>query len=1642
MNKTLKNNKYNKIRKKRKISKKHGGGPRKSPGAKAQFERLERAKNFYAKKIQNAYRKQRNKGIQAAQGAIDAEKRRIATVPDIQSAIGTPLPNPTITQSKIPKLESMELEQQKLQTPKRKSIFGLKSGKKQKDQSILNLTPSESDQLEFSPKLADTTETVSPFKKFKKGVGNRLGTLKQKLTPDPKTRTVKNRQSLEAKVHDDSAGVELEDIARAPSSDLELNKENLIPVQQNISAKPNEQIYKNCLNLLTSNLVKYQTSEINNIVINSWFYNNDFISLLLSEANDPLLSHFENISFSECKSSKKYLNPLVANNIDKYYQQIIKIKQNELKIIKELQEIENSEYYKEIEKNYKPSNLDIDLESVKEGDICQEYDVTACPKDECKVVDDECVLNEDEIIMTGGANNSNLISSLQNLTISINNFNKNNRKVSEKEYNELILNLKKNSNSIVNRATKIVSVLGDSLTSISVKIKSNIRHGLNSTSKQLDEKTIALIQKAKNLSDASIRAINLLNKGLSEFGTKTIGILSLGASETLKASSLAFSKILEGGNYITSQTLQLISSTSGKIKSLFGSIYELIGNTTYNVAEQAKKLKGKLLNPKIVDINCQEQILEKVLDRYQSGYNIDKKIYTKNLVFNEEFMNLLKTGILTDQFSQNVDSNSEDLSKCINLATSYNNLLDFFKNFNESKQTIAEEEPINVVEDVHVNSSSLPSDAEHNPEIFTSSHSSTIDSKLDDPFLSSLSESKDDSLLPPLSTPPPSYESATKNDPAAAIFQKGGGIFSSSSISANLFTRLKAILSKLRTSIYNVTNKSFNIKQKNYIQGFLNQKETEWNNSQIKTSIGSISSADKELLQKISNNYTSLSQNFYDVRSTLQKIPENIEQLIFKKLTLNELERQKLEDKIKKQLADQDDQEKGSQIKNLTEEKERLEKILEVYKQYGYIGLNPLYNDDQIKVVIPDSCGNIVHGDFSGVKGIVQNMIKFKQEEKKFNYYLHEFIENQSQANPDVPELPSILGGNNEFNENLNDLKGDKYCLTNALNILLQKEAFSANQDICTNNPNDYFILPHVGSLTKSQTLSIYVDKVKNILDLIGVNSDPLSPNNCNFNNTSQKKYLQFLLGLYGFKYQIIGSMSGGAPSLSDTDSSLPSPIGSSIPSLISTPAPSRSQSPTLSIEDGEHPPGPPINTIFGISGGIVDSSRNVPNSLMPGFILLSESNGKVNYIILTNDAFRPQSSVEDIRSAVKNNYQFRLVPDNLDLESKKYYNEKIDFNKIDASVFNSADKFRTFINNQLDNKGVIPEIKKVIYIYNQNYNDADSEKREVINLYKNKELLDTETLDTIKSDHSEVGISIDEGKKNIEISDKVKQKEIEDIQAQINQLIVNKKQINQTIEKNKNIIDELYVELKELQDDKTKYDKEKITIEASINKNNLSIEENEKSITIIESKISQLQIEIQPESGLSKGVKQGKQEEIKRFNEQLSKIKSDILTAKNNNIDLNSQIKTLDITYKNQLKQYDNNEIKISKLEEEIEESKSLLPNIESQLTALQSELSNIQSGGSKNRKKSKKREKKYSKSKNIFSRKKHKKVKINKKNKSKKIKKHKQKSNKRGGYGAGDLKIVRPQITTTDAISAFLQGKHMKGNKFLLTNKKYKNY
>jgi len=49
--------------------------------------------------------------------------------------------------------------------------------------------------------------------------------------------------------------------------------------------------------------------------------------------------------------------------------------------------------------------------------------------------------------------------------------------------------------------------------------------------------------------------------------------------------------------------------------------------------------------------------------------------------------------------------------------------------------------------------------------------------------------------------------------------------------------------------------------------------------------------------------------------------------------------------------------------------------------------------------------------------------------------------------------------------------------------------------------------------------------------------------------------------------------------------------------------------------------------------------------------------------------------------------------------------------------------------------------------------------------------------------------------------------------------------------------------------------------------------------------------------------------------------------------------------------------------------------------------------------------------------------------------MKKHKPKSIKRGGYGSGDLKIVRPQITTTDALNSLLHNKHTDGKKYLLT-------
>ena len=1036
-----------------------------------------------------------------------------------------------------------------------------------------------------------------------------------------------------------------------------------------------------------------------------------------------------------------------------------------------------------------------------------------------------------------------------------------------------------------------------------------------------------------------------------------------------------------------------------------------------NIISKLPNLKG-MLYPYSIPSDCQKSLLQNILVTNSQLYDSSELKYIAPFQFNEEFINLIRQSNTTNKL---LNLPLDEVNDCQKLVNSFKNLI----------------QSIQFLEKVVIPLSSIESKPSEGSSILSESLSISDDSE-----------------------------------------QKGGDIFNKNP-SSNPYTRVKNNTKLLINEIIKLSNQSYDKGQQSNILGYLNQKELEWNNKQINTEIKSeiagLTQEDRELLNKISENYYKLSGNYGDILASLKTLPDTIEQQILKKLSMNELERQKLEDKIKKQIKDQDDQENGSQIQNLKKEKEILEKILEKYRQYGYIGLNPTDGDDTVKVNLPDSCGNIIPTNDS-IKGFLYGMATYKVDNpKKYNYYLHEFIENQKTANPNVPKLPSVLGGANKFNDSLTNIMGDKICLTNALNILLQKEAFSVNQQItASNSTSEYFVLPETGELTKSPTLPIYVDKVKNILELIGVNNDPLNSNECSLDNTSQQKYLEFLLALYGFKYEIIETsveMKGGAP-----NTNLPSVIAPQNPSvpttfpapnyqpITSSPQPSALPPPSASMlssspiststtlsssltsssidEKTSSNANSIINSIFGINGDEINRTKEIPNTTTPGFILLTKLGDKTNYIILTNDGYRSESSVENTNSVVNNNHEFRLVPDNnLACQSGNCYtNHKINFQYIKPSTFNSPNELRSFINEQLtnDSKELIPKIEKVIFIYNPKYNIADSEKRELINLYKNNRLFNETTLTDIKQDHSNEKIANEAKTKKEDEDLKDNQQEKEKIEQQINKLISKQKELLQKNNDNKKEIDTLYVDLKELQDNKKKYDIEKIGIQSSISKNNLSIDENTKSLQSIKDKIEQLSNEIQPTSGLTAGVKQGKQEEIKKLNQQISKIKSDILKEKNDNIDLQSKQQTLDITYGDELKKYQNIEKKIETLENEINDNKTLLSTIATQIQSLENELSKLQSGGKKFKNKSKKREKKYSKSKNILSRKKYKKIKNNKKNnknKSKKIKKHKPKSIKRGGYGPGDLKIVTPQITTTDALKSLLNNKHMDGNKYLLT-------
>ena len=1029
-----------------------------------------------------------------------------------------------------------------------------------------------------------------------------------------------------------------------------------------------------------------------------------------------------------------------------------------------------------------------------------------------------------------------------------------------------------------------------------------------------------------------------------------------------------------------------------------------------NIISKLPNLKG-MLSPYSIPSNCQSSLLQNILVTNSQLYDSSELKYKAPFQFNEEFINLIRQNSTTNKL---LNLQLDELSDCQKLVNSYKNLI----------------QSIQFLETVVIPLSSIESKP---------SEGSSIPSTSDEVSISSDSDSE----------------------------QKGGYIFNKNP-SSNPYTRVKNNTKLLINEIIKLSNQSYDKGQESNILGYLNQKESEWNSKQIKTEIkteiAGLTQEDRELLNKISKNYYKLSGNYGDILASIKTLPDTIEQQILKKLSMNELERQNLEDKIKKQIEDQDDQESGSQIQNLKNEKEILEKILEKYRQYGYIGLNPTDGDDTVKVNLPDSCGNIIPTNDS-IKGFLYGMTTYKVDNpKKYNYYLHEFIKNQETANPNVPKLPSVLGG---ANDSLLNIMGDKICLTNALNILLQKEAFSVNQQIAaSNNTSEYFVLPETGELTKSPTLPIYVDKVKNILELIGVNNDPLNSNECSLDNTSQQKYLEFLLGLYGFKYEIIGTsieMKSGAPDTNlppvtvpqnpSAQTSFPAPNYQPItpsPPSASLPLPSDSMlssspistSTTLSSsltsssigEKTSSNTNSIINSIFGINGGKINTTKEIPNTITPGFILLTKLGDKTNYIILTNDGYRPESSVENTNSAVNNNHDFRLVPDNnLACQSGNCYtNHKINFQYIKPTTFNSPNELRSFINEQLtnDSKELIPKIEKVIFIYNPNYNIADSEKREIINLYKDNRLFNETKLTDIQQDHSTVTPSIEDEDLKKEKTDSEKKAKIVEIKVLEEKLSVNNVQIND--------LEKKIIEI----------DQKVTKIQTEIN-NDTTLEISNTAILIedLENKNKRLQMLVDKKLPYDKA-KQGVSYKIKSEESYSNKIDEN----ENKITELKQKINTFtSASYKsNEFKK----QLKEQNLDPESDKRQLIIQitnlrnendKIENKIQTLEGEL--LSKGGSKNKNKSKKREKKYSKSKNIFSRKKYKIIKNNKKNNnknnkknnnkniSKKIKKHKPKSIKRGGYGPGDLKIVTPQITTTDALKSLLNNKHMDGNKYLLT-------
>ena len=177
------------------------------------------------------------------------------------------------------------------------------------------------------------------------------------------------------------------------------------------------------------------------------------------------------------------------------------------------------------------------------------------------------------------------------------------------------------------------------------------------------------------------------------------------------------------------------------------------------------------------------------------------------------------------------------------------------------------------------------------------------------------------------------------------------------------------------------------IESKIIFQG-LQLKEYEYSQGQKGQQSSGFSANDRKLLQDILDNYNNIKGIDADIKNSIQSIPGQVEQLVLKKLTMNELARQQLEDRIRKQIEDQDNKDKVSTLKQLQQENKNLEMVLEKYRQYGYIGINPADDDDLITFVNPNDDEK---GPKEGTpKSLVMGMYNSKEEDpQKYNFYRH-----------------------------------------------------------------------------------------------------------------------------------------------------------------------------------------------------------------------------------------------------------------------------------------------------------------------------------------------------------------------------------------------------------------------------------------------------------------------------------------------------------------------------------------------------------------------------------------------------------------------------------------------------------------------------